>query len=225
MTVLSDLLFTDGRNETYKQIVELYHSYWTDTDNVKRILKTPITTCILCSSFDKEKISVLGLYYDSMSVSSVTLLDAAVVTIMCLLEDDQLSLENIALKHLVETLNPDVIRNHYFLNVCCEREKCINDWDVIEILKTLMLSFKTSTVCLRQFANLTKLLKKECLGTCNTFKTTSQLDVIENQQRSSTPLFFISQLNKGLTASREKKNNTANRLKIVCTVLNFPLLH
>lgn len=221
MTVLSDLLFTDCKNETYKQIAELYHTKWTDVENVKRILKTPITTCVLCSLFNKENsVSVLGLYYDSMIFSSVTLLDAAVVTIMCLLKDSEFSLESDDLNHLVETLNPDVIRNHYFLNVCCEREKCINDWDVIEILKSLMLSFKTSTVCLRQFANLTKLLKKECVGTCNEFKNNSQLDVIENQQQSTTPMFFISEANKGLAASREKKNNTAERLKIACSIFS-----
>ncbi len=83
-----------------------------------------MTTCALCSSVDKNRISVLCLYYDSMSFNSVTMLDAAVVTVMCSL--DEPCDDDDRVQHYVELLNPDVIRNHYFLNVCYENEKTVN---------------------------------------------------------------------------------------------------
>ncbi len=51
------------------------------------------------------------------------MLDAAVVTIMCSLEREDDAL------HYIQLLNPDVIRNHYFLNLCYEeREELLKDW-------------------------------------------------------------------------------------------------
>ena len=215
MTVLSELLFSETRNQEYKDIAESYHNFWTSIENVKKVFESSVTTCILCSSFDVSSIRVLGLYYDSMPFNSITLLDASVVTIMCLAGEANLSSENHIVRNLIEQLHPDMIRNHYFLNLCDEREKSVNDWDVIEMLKSLMLGLKTNTVNLRQFANLTKLLKNVCQGNCNTF--INQLDVIEKQQRKKAQ-FFISEKNKNLTLSKKKKNNTANRIQIV---LNF----
>lgn len=214
MSMVSDLLFSDVKNELYETICKAYHKYWTSTDNIKRILKTPITTCALCSSFDSNVISVLGIYYDSMPYNSVTLMDASVVSIMCLLDEEKLNIDNDSLLVCFDTLNPDVIRNHYFLNMCNERERCINDWDVIEILKTLMLNLKTNSTYLRQYANLTKLLKRECLGSCNTFITRKQLSVIEKQQDDSGPSYFISERNKDLAEAKSKKNNTSKRISI-----------
>ena len=214
MSMISDLLFTDKKNELYETIAKAYHNYWTSIDNVKKILKTPITTCALCSSYENSVISVLGIYYDSMPYNSVTILDASVVSIMCLLNEEQLNIDNESLLACFDKLNPDVIRNHYFLNICNERERCINDWDVIEILKTLMLNLKTNSTYLRQYANLTKLLKKECLGTCNTFITRKQLNVIEKQQNDSGPSYFISERNKDLAEAKSMKNNTSKRIAI-----------
>lgn len=214
MTIISDLLFTERKNECYAKIAKAYHTYWISTKNIKKILKTPIATCALCSSFDNKAITVLGIYYDSMPYNRVTMLDASVVSIMCLLKEEHLDTENDSLLACFDSLNPDVIRNHYFLNMCNERERGINDWDVIEILKALMLNLKTNSVYLRQYANLTKLLKKECLGSCNSFITGNHLNIIEKQQNDSGPSFFISERNKGLTEARSKKNNTSKRISI-----------
>ena len=218
MTILSDLLFGETRNQEFKNIAEFYHNFWTSLENVKKVFESPITTCTLCSAFDVSSIRVLGLYYDSMPFNSVTLIDACVVTIMCLAGEENLSVENHVVKNLVEQLHPDVIRNHYFLNLCDEREKSVNDWDVIEMLKSLMLSLKTSSASLRQFANLTKLLKNVCQGKCNTFICNNQLDVIEKQQMQKAQ-YFISEKNRNLTSSRKKKNNTCNRIHIVFKIM------
>ncbi|MES9879353.1 MAG: hypothetical protein ABW185_00535 [Sedimenticola sp.] len=151
-----------------------------------------------------------------MPFNSVTMLDAAVVTIMCSLEREDDAL------HYIQLLNPDVIRNHYFLNLCYEKEKSVKDWDVTEVLKSLMSSLKTESVCLRQYANLTKLLKNECRGTCNTFVTSRKRDAVERRNNAvSLPAFFISDRNKDLMATNENRNNTASRLRIACRILDF----
>ncbi len=99
-------------------------------------------------------------------------------------------------------------------------EKSVNDWDVTEVLKSLMSSLKTDSVCLRQYANLTKLLKNECRGTCNTFVTSRKQDAIERRNNAvSLPTFFISHEHKDLMATKEKRNNTANRIAIACRIL------
>ena len=221
MSMILDLLFTERKNEIYANIAKAYHNYWTSTENIKKILKTPIATCALCSSSDNNMISVLGIYYDSMPFNSVTLLDASVVSIMSLLEEDQLDTENESLLAYFDILNPDVIRNHYFLNMCNERERAINDWDVIEILKALMLSLKTNSTYLRQYANLTKLLKKECIGTCNSFINGNHLNTIEKQQNDSGPSYFISEKNKDLTEAKNKKNNTSKRIAIAHEIVQI----
>ena len=220
MTVLSDLLFNDSRNEQYLSVAKYYYDFWTLQTNIKRLIDIPITICSLCSGYDKRSIAVLGIYYDSMPFNSVMMLDAAAVTIMTLLNcvDD---LEEI--KKLVSVLNPDIIRNHYFMNICSQREKCINDWDVIEILKSLSMQIKNDAVDIRQYANLTKLLKNECLGTCNTYKTTYNETMARKQNTDSTPIYFISDEHTSLLQSTDLSNNTHNRIQIVCDILDIQI--
>ncbi len=167
--MLAKLLFSSELNETYKDIANIYHKYWSETDNVKRIFRTPITTCSVCSTYNSNAVSVLGLYFDAMPYHSVTVLDAAVLTIMTILHKDQLLSDNEAAMHIISTLDPDTIKNHYFINVCGQRERVTNDLDVVEFLKKILFGIKTKTTNIRDYANLTKLLKKECIGDCNTF--------------------------------------------------------
>jgi hypothetical protein len=224
MTILSDLLFSSRMNREFELVARRYHEHWRLSENIKRIVDRPITTCSLCSSVDEDKVSVLGLYYDSMPFNSVTMLDSAAVTITSLLDQQSDDVRDETLERYIEILNPDVVRNHYFLNLCCEKEKNVNDWDVAEMLKALMLSLKTESVCLRQYANLTKLLKKECHGTCNTFLTSKKLDAIKQQKNDgSSPIYFISDRNNELMAIRHKRNNTADRIRIACRILGVEL--
>lgn len=186
-------------------------------------MESKMTSCSLCSNFENEPIAVLGLYYDSLPLTSVSLLDSAVVTIMCLLKEEELHIDNPRFVQFVDSLNPDVMRNHYFLNFCNTKEKSINDWDVTEILKTLMFSLKNGTVCIRQFANLTKLLKHECVGQCNTFKTNDILGVLEKRLGSNTE-FYISDKNTLQMSNYDKGDNTAERFKIACNQLKIEML-
>ena len=220
MTVLADILFNNNRNDQYASIAKYYYDFWTLKTNIKRCVDTPITICSLCSDYNKSRIAVLGLYFDSMPLNSVMILDAATVTIMCLLDsvDD---LEEI--KKLVSVLNPDIIRNHYFMNICNEREKCINDWDVIEILKSLMMQIKNDAIDIRQYANITKLLKNECLGTCNTYKSTYNASIERKQSNNTIPDYFISEEHKRLLQSSDSSNNTFERIKVVCDIMEIQI--
>lgn len=219
MSVLSDLLFRESRNPLYEEMARFYYNYWTSIENVKKILTSPIALCNLCTSAKREAISVLGIYFDSLPFTSVTILDAATVTIMSLLEKDQLSVESKDFQNLVETINPDVIRNHYFMNLCDQKEKRIHDWDAIQILKSLMLHLKASTVNLRQYANLTKFLKNECQGSCNTFINQSKLEGIEKRQTNDKPKFFVSDKFRDYERWTQDKDNTPNRFLIAFHIL------
>lgn len=219
MSILLELLCGNNRNDAYRELAKFYYDYWTKVENVKRLTYTEISTCVLCSSCDQDAIAVLGIYYDSMPFLIVTMLDAAVVTIMSLLKGDELSIEHETFKNLVETINPDVIRNHFFLNKCNLREKSVQDWDVIKILKAMMLHMKTDTVCLRQYANLTKFLKNECQGSCNTFQTQNRLCTIEKQTKDTAPQYFVS--NKMVKTWGEEKDNIAKRFEISSSITNL----
>jgi hypothetical protein len=219
MSILLELLCRSNRNDAYHKLASFYHDYWTTDENIKRLISTPISTCSLCSLFDRNAIAVLGIYYDSLPFLSVTMLDAAVVTIMSLLREDQLSIEDETFKNLVETVNPDVIRNHFFINSCNLREKSVQDWDVTKILKAIMLHMKTDTICLRQYANLTKFLKNECQGSCNSFLNHSQLEVIEKQHKETAPKFFVSEKCKTTKVWSGENDNTAKRLDISCQII------
>ena len=223
MSILPSVLFTSIHNDTYQDICQFYFEYWSMPENISSVMDLKITSCTLCSYFDAESIAVLGLYYDSLPFTSVTLLDAAVVTIMCLLKEEELNTDNPRFLECVKQLNPDVIRNHYFLNFCNTQEKTVNDWDVTEMLRSLMSSLKSGTVCIRQFANLTKLLKQECKGQCNTFKTKHQIDALENISKSE-PEFYISDRHRSRIQTFEKCDNTAERFKIACAQLGIELL-
>jgi len=221
MTVLSDLLFSNTRNSQYKLIAEYYYKYWTDPENIRTIYEVPITTCKLCTLEKDKSIKALGMFYDSLPFHSVTLLDAASVTIMSLLEPECIETIGPEVISYVSILNPDIIRNHFFLNICDEKDKLVTDWDVIEILKSLMLTLKTDTVCLRQYANLTKLLKNECTGTCNTFVSGDLQDILHRQQKSAaTAIYFISDTNKLLMSNTQSKENTANRFLILFDIMH-----
>jgi hypothetical protein len=219
--MLAKLLFSSELNETYKDIANIYHKYWSETDNVKRIFRTPITTCSVCSTYNSNAVSVLGLYFDAMPYHSVTVLDAAVLTIMTILHKDQLLSDNEAAMHIISTLDPDTIKNHYFINVCGQRERVTNDLDVVEFLKKILFGIKTKTTNIRDYANLTKLLKKECIGDCNTFLNQNQLVNIEKQHRNAGPKFFIKQ--QSYTNSSIKQNNTSNRFQIACDIIGIKL--
>ena len=223
MSLLPSILFTNIHNELYQKVCQFYYEYWSTPDNIASIMDLKITSCNLCSYFDTQAIAVLGLYYDSLPFTSVSLLDSAVVTIMCLLKEDELNVDNPRFLECVRQLNPDVIRNHYFINFCNTQEKTVNDWDVTEMLRSLMSSLKTGTACIRQFANLTKLLKKECKGECNTFKTKHQIDALEKVLKSE-PEFYISDRHRLRLEAHENNDNTAERFKIACMELGIELL-
>ena len=220
MTVVSDLLFTDTKNQLYEAVAEHYCNYWNDPTNVRNILKEKNSTCKLCSLSNIDVISVLGLYYDSMPYHTLTLLDAAVVSIMSLANTESIQSIGEEIQVYVTEMNPDVIRNHFFLNVCVEREKTVNDWDVIEILRSMMFHLKTDTVVLRQYANLTKLLKNECMGKCNTFVSKDLQNLIDRHQKDETASgFFFSEKNKDSLSKKQSKDNTSNRLIILMKVI------
>jgi hypothetical protein len=216
MTVLTDILFTDSQNQKYREIAQLYYDYWKDPINVQKYLEVPITTCKLCSFQNIDSIAALGLYYDSMPFHTFTMLDAAVVSIMSLFDAYSDESSGNEILSYVANINPDIIRNHFFLNLCSLTEKSVTDWDVIEILKSMMFNFKSDTICLRQYANLTKLLKQECIGTCNTFVLKYFKDAIQKQGRDEVASkFFMSDKNKYLISKQQSKDNTSQRFTIL----------